>query len=77
MFDNGWVLSYAEVTVLQRSAAMASLAKADQLALAEAMLELLTERRRIVELLAQLPEPVGHLRSALNAIAAILASPTG
>jgi hypothetical protein len=72
MFDNTEMLTIQDLQSIQRSAAMAPLSAVDASRLVEACDQLLRERTRIVELLADLPSSWANVRKMLNELQSVL-----
>ena len=72
MFDTGRMLTTADLISIRRSAAMAPLSADEIGRLVDTCDQLMRERARIAELLADLPASWANVRSVLNELQAIV-----
>ena len=72
MFDTCTMLTVHDLQSIRRSAAMAPLSSDEATRVFEACEQLLTERARIAELLADLPASWTNVRTVLNELQAIV-----
>ena len=72
VFDNGEVLTTADLISIRRSAAMAALSADETSRVLDACDQLLRERARIAELLADLPASWTTVRQVLNELQLIV-----